>query len=516
MSGARSRLVVATLVVVVASSAGCFQGLARLAPFPCAADGTCPDALVCVPDVGCANQAIAEAALPYPCSAGGSCAFADELFLDCVPDVGCTTFDGAAAALPYACDDDGSCAFESLLELDCISGVGCANAAIAEASTPYPCTPEGSCAFGFQLPVECVPDLGCATAAQAAAAAPFPCDALNRCAFDVEAELGCVPGIGCVDVDAARNAAPFACEAGVCPSFGAVEFACFDAVGCAEPNACDVVEQSGCAGDEPKCTTSLLTGTSFATRCVAAGVVDDDGVCERPTNVPGVDDCANGFCSALGAANDERRCRSYCDAASLCDVDEVCVNNFFTTDYGVCAPPCDILQAGGCLADQSCKGTNTALDGSTQGTCLADGPSAFGATCTSNDDCQSFLVCFVGVCTPVCNVDVACPADATCLSTTERVEFCECDAFGAFCAAGLACTVFGSDANGYFNACDSVGAGAAGDACVENADCQSSLCFTFAGQQPACTDLCDESHPCANLAECTLLVGETFGVCPNL
>lgn len=161
----------------------------------------------------------------------------------------------------------------------------------------------------------------------------------------------------------------------------------------------------------------LVDMTTPITLTVGAACRVDDVPCARGA-------CVHGICSII--------CNQTSDCPS--DLDLVCVGR---GGAGRCTPRCSA--AGDCAPGQIC-----AVQGPDSGFCVAPGPGAGGAPCTSREDCASWI-CADDQCAQACDA-AGCPADARCLALHTQAI------------------------------CVPVGPGADEVACRTGAECQSGIC----------------------------------------
>lgn len=233
----------------------------------------------------------------------------------------------------------------------------------------------------------------------------------------------------------------------------------------------------------------------------ASGDVGPGQPCERTSS--GFDDCSAGsFCNATLTPDGGYVCRPYCGSSAGCDGDEGCFSVFGAQAIGLCAVPCD-LGSVECGPDRSCKSFSGEV-GAPDGYLLAcgdDGPSLPKGACAENADCPAEHLCFGtegARCEELCHTDLDCAASAYCDALVDDLGICACRLFGDACPAGSACSLFGSDANGYVTDCAAVGPITTFQPCgVGIGECQAGhVCYGNPENGYTCHPLCDLSHPC--------------------
>jgi hypothetical protein len=182
---------------------------------------------------------------------------------------------------------------------------------------------------------------------------------------------------------------------------------------------CDWVEQD-CAAPDDKCGVRFVPseGGHNAAEPVCMPSMGSKGLeesCQRPTGVPGVDDCAPGFyCSYFGglprADPQPRHCLATCDAERPCADGFGCLSFAIQLgEVGTCVRSCDPFGSD-CAAGTHCQawGASTGpYPGIFQ--CSFSGPSALGEACGEGQECQAPLACNQGVCRQPCDATHACP-----------------------------------------------------------------------------------------------------------
>jgi hypothetical protein len=201
---------------------------------------------------------------------------------------------------------------------------------------------------------------------------------------------------------------------------------------------------TGCANDPggPKCSATFPDPQGGAVlQCEPAGTVAAGGACTRVVDssgneLAGVDNCIDGYCSALGVMTG-RACARYCDAASAttrCTSAQACFSQATGTDghdYGLCRKTCDPFGA-----QTQCPQNNTGAPGVTAQVCgwsthvgndymaafcdVTGGTVAAGGSCNPNTtptptDCVAGQICLGdNVCHALCDDMHACGANMMC------------------------------------------------------------------------------------------------------
>ncbi len=157
------------LTLVVLLAAACAEDPLALAPFPCAGDGSCPEALTCARGIGDdrADVCLPECASSFDCEDGSRCAAVGETRA-CLPE--CTPFgtdcDGRTSCRMQPDGDDGYIAtclafgdghemFDACeSSLDCPGNASCAR---ADAAEPFSCRPQCDAAHPCRRDMTCEP-----------------------------------------------------------------------------------------------------------------------------------------------------------------------------------------------------------------------------------------------------------------------------------------------------------------------------------------------------------------------
>src|SRR5262249_5823353 len=155
----------------------------------------------------------------------------------------------------------------------------------------------------------------------------------------------------------------------------------------------------------PKCALEAPT-TTFELDCATGGNVATGGACTRLTDIPGDDDCLNGYCSAydVGATATGRACRRYCSSSvNTCASGQGCWS--MREPVGRCVRACDPF------ATNTCPQGNTFTPTQACDWAIAVGQTASFGTCL-----QGGSVAVGGNCNPSANPPIACVQGATCLA----------------------------------------------------------------------------------------------------
>ncbi len=189
---------------------------------------------------------------------------------------------------------------------------------------------------------------------------------------------------------------------------------------------CDPVSQIGCDDPAaPKCSIMPGDEETRVTGCGPAGAIAEGQTCSRTS--PGVDDCADGACLALGQPDGERACRHFCRADSDCLMGQRCLYNE-GFEFATCMPTCSRLEA--CPAPTVCHALFYAI--ATTRTrplpllaCASVGSGKPGDACTRDSDCEATSVCDPTFhCAQLCDATDACGA-LTCTSMGDGVSLCQ-------------------------------------------------------------------------------------------
>ena len=435
----------ALLVLMVSALGlpGCLRTLDELTPFPCAKDQSCPDGLVCMPGIGCT-----EVQLDAPCSPATDCSAAGEGVVcelglceqRCAADRSCP--EGRVCSLRLA---GGVCLADCGAGQDCPAGLACQELRYGGRRG---CVPPDR-----QLPA-CLGEEGDGEVTQCGAALfDEPCADGSHCARHSVclpgnrcqcgagyASFSCVAGVRCQELEGGCSFPDWWCLPldtwSLCPleGFALRLFQCADGrrlrsgcpldtceEACAQPFACDVVEQR-CAEDAlPKCT--LAAGPAGdALVCVAEqGQSGPDQPCQLPADAaPGQDDCARGsLCTELGAPPGEQRCRRFCASSTGCPPGSYChAASDEVAGVGLCAPGCTLFSD--CGAGMTCSLADELGDRAVPW-CRPIGPSSGEAPCSATIECGADRTCVIfgeeGRCVPHCDDAPPCPEGSGCHRT---------------------------------------------------------------------------------------------------
>lgn len=428
------------LVLTVIAAAGCALPLSDLAPFPCAADQSCPGELACVPGVGCTA-----ARLDALCFDTTDCRLAGDGVACrqglCAPS--CQAGQGCAAGRVCSSRDAaGTCLLGCAIGQDCPQGLVCKDlwyggkrACMLETTTIPACT-----------------EFVSAATLRSCGLANFttPCSDGSRCAADSycagNGQCFCNPGFALVSCGGQT------CS-GSCPSpnwwcvpqaelqsclatstWGPQVLHCADGRAtpstCATPDSCkercedqsagcDTVTQNCQSAATPKCSLTADSSGNGATTCVAVlGQGAPGAVCQNlGTSGDGLDDCRVGaICTEFGSAAGARACRQFCRRDDQCGAGEHClaVSDLSPAD-GVCLPDCQLFS--GCPGSLVCT-PFLSVELKVVGYCRALGTGTIGSACTEDPDCADAMRCQgtagSAICTQLCNSTHACATGTTC------------------------------------------------------------------------------------------------------
>jgi hypothetical protein len=223
---------------------------------------------------------------------------------------------------------------------------------------------------------------------------------------------------------------------------------------------CNAAAQTGCTDPAmPKCSVTFPDPQGGGVlACEMAGTVQPGGTCTRVTDsggneLAGVDNCANGYCTAFGATT-TRQCARYCDVATRatnCTSNQGCFQQ--APPYGLCRKTCDPFgpqiqcPQGNTLAlSQACSWSVLVDESGSGAFCTVIGATiADGASCNVNAnpplDCVQGDVCLGdSICHKLCDMsgNHNCPANQTCLPATFLTAN-SCDSSGNGCPAPEEC-----------------------------------------------------------------------------
>lgn len=297
---------------------------------------------------------------------------------------------------------------------------------------------------------------------------------------------------------------------------------CVPPVACQDASACRITEacfvQRGPSNIETFCRAPNPAGGQLGQ------------VCNSDT------ECAAGLClnGRFGKV-----CSTPCDDASDCNVtgytcrtSPVATTGGGTVDRQVCAP----ADPPACTSNDGCQtGLVCAVVPNTAGTALeaacipGAGRVSTGVPCSSDDQCAS-RVCINNTCAAPCTTGNQCAASQTCVSSTVSrgglsgtFDLCEtppeqqCTSSGS-CADGVRVCGDLRNNNGQIEAfcrfpSTDPAAKQLGDACTTNSECREGVCLATSGE---CSVACAQDADCSAAAGqiCADLVGSsTFGLC---
>jgi hypothetical protein len=239
---------------------------------------------------------------------------------------------------------------------------------------------------------------------------------------------------------------------------------------------CDPATQTGCSDPNPKCAVTFPDPQGGGViMCEPAGTVQPSGTCVRQTDsngndLPGIDNCTNGYCTAFGASSG-RQCSRYCDestSATNCTSSQACFTQATAPDghqYGLCRKTCDPFGAA-----SQCPQTNSLALNQICGWDPLVTQTMSGAFC----DVIGGTVTTVGAaCNPNANPPTDCGPGLVCLGDNTCHQLC--DTSGSHnCPTGQTCNpaTFGTA-----DTCDSQGNGCP---TTEMCDTMSMSCFLVA------------------------------------
>ncbi len=186
-------------------------------------------------------------------------------------------------------------------------------------------------------------------------------------------------------------------------------------------SGCDVVAQD-CLDPSTKCTVVAIATSSqpvLAAACAPiAGDIAVGASCSSTDNLVGHDTCKKGaFCTPLGGAATDYRCRALCGDDTDCQTGEKCVS-LDPDDDGVCVKPCTLF-ASGCGANLDCSLVYRDVDDQPDAhdlvpLCRPFGTALAGDSCNNDLECAARERCDVGhtnLCLALCDNSNPCVAD---------------------------------------------------------------------------------------------------------
>jgi hypothetical protein len=171
------------------------------------------------------------------------------------------------------------------------------------------------------------------------------------------------------------------------------------------------------------------------------------------------------------------------------------------------AGPCDLV-ANGCATGEGCYFLSSATGAAPAPMCQASGIGVTGSSCTTYSNCAPGYTCIgatattPGACEKYCcdtGSSAGCPSGATCsITLTDSsgnptgAALCHapsnCAIFGADCAPGEACTLFGGDGS---TDCSEAGTLTEGQTCIYANHCVPGFGCVNSGGASTCQQLCN-------------------------
>ncbi len=422
------------LLLLAVLAGACAEPLAKLVPFPCAQDGTCPAGLACVPGVGCSFATLDALCGPgTDCGpSGGSC----QLGL-CAPP--CERGCGAERVCSSA-QGTGACL------LDCSAGQAC-----PENLTCAPLWHEGKkgCLPPAQAPRACAAVEPEAALVCGSASFTVQCPSGGRCAAHSVCKPNnlceCEPGYLAWQCQTAQSCSAASCAfpnwwclptgiSGACATSGGWApgtWRCADgralAARCGtdceaacreEGSVCDPVAQTCGIVGATKCTLYTTDAGKVDTTCVApTGNVLAGSACARDAGAPyAFDDCTPGtLCSQIGEPG-VLTCHPFCRHTSDCGSQACLRISDRVPPDGLCAKQCSLFAP--CDGGRAC-GVDRDVDDRVVTQCRDQVPSAVLDTpCELQEDCAGGLLCLTvtggAACKALCDGTHACPDAGPC------------------------------------------------------------------------------------------------------
>jgi hypothetical protein len=224
----------------------------------------------------------------------------------------------------------------------------------------------------------------------------------------------------------------------------------------------------GCDSPVPKCSVTFPNPSGPGVlACEPAGTVLTGGSCMRALDssgneLIGVDNCLDGYCSALGVATG-RQCRRYCSRTeSTCALGQPCFEQL--SPYGLCRTPCDPFGAA-----SQCPQSNSLAPVQACSWAVLVGETTSGAFCST----IGATVALGGACNPSANPPLDCVQGTICLG--DGTCHLLCDTSGNHnCPGGQICN---PATYATANTCSASGAGCP---TPEQCDTASGTCFVVA------------------------------------
>ncbi len=424
----------AVFLLWVALGASCAESLAKLTPFPCALDGTCPGGLTCEPGVGCTLPALDALCGPETdCSAaGGACRLGI-----CAPAC------GGGCAVGRVCSSvvDGACLRDCAGGEACPQGLACTplwyggkHGCLPPAQAPTACTaielePAPVCgAEGFTVrcpngTTVCAAHSTCREGGGCECApgwVPWQCATAQSCG-----STSCAyPNWWCLPVGipgACATSGDYAPGTWRCRDGRALAARCgtdCETICRQEGSACDPLSPRSCtAPGATKCTLSDTDAGTVDTTCVAqTGAVPVGGTCTRDTgHAYALDDCAAGaICDQIEEPG--LTCHAFCRHSSECAPGACLGASDRLPADGVCAAQCRLFAP--CDRGDAC-GIKSDVDQRVVTQCRAQTPTAgLGTSCVYQEDCATDLICVSGAggatCRALCDPTHVCPGGSAC------------------------------------------------------------------------------------------------------
>lgn len=183
------------------------------------------------------------------------------------------------------------------------------------------------------------------------------------------------------------------------------------------PNACDPVEQTGCA-DNQNCT---YVANETAATCQTKGVVPPEQACSSEAR------CQTGVCLNLNST--ESLCYQFCAVDADCPGAAAgsCLT-LTNASFRICKiegiyDNCNLLTQDCADAAKSCYAVNSEKDP----ICLPTGTKAAGVPCDRASDCVEGLACVNDVCRTICDpeAEAPCGANFECNPFFANAGYCE-------------------------------------------------------------------------------------------
>lgn len=431
------------------------------------AAGTCLTARDCAVGYLCVgNQCQAPSSMGEGCKRNEDCGLGE--FCD-------RTTGMCAEVRLTTCADDSACPAHQRCQRSigaCVDGARTCSGDPDCAAIGFRCGPTGEC-------VQCLGAQDCPSGWPCTGGRCVDPNAGNACSEDTDcrppvsvcATDTCVPGCG--QPGGAVCPSGFVCDArtGRCAQGNT---SCTGDRDCGPPNRICEASQciAGCTAAGGLACTGGNVCNATTGRCEAPSSCARDGDCTPPRTVCESASCVLG-CAEIGGLS--------CQVGTVCD-----------TGTGRCVPV-----QGPCTSDASCNPPRTVCEG---GQCVGGCAEVGGVQCVGNTVCSQTT----GRCEP--NGNPSCTSDGQCQPPSTV-----CNLNTGACVAG--CTTAGCGAmetcNPGTGRCDPMnppppmGGAALNDACVQNSDCASRVCFALPqGIGGRCVQSCGASSQCPSGFTC--------------